>query len=804
MGQMGHFRNIYIVQYLSIGFMGWVRVSKSLSIKVKDGGSSSGGSGGGGSSGGGSSRDKYSNMGNVEVKYYKPDGTAVYGVRNVTTTVPSGATAASGANIKGSGSGTVAETIAPTTQTGSGKYASKYVGWRYTPEAAAIFDKKTPSVGGGAAGINVTQNTTTTPNVTSSKQYYGNTISAAGDQFKSGNKRITSMTDYEIEKAKKEGRKTEAMWLERYKAHEELRKDINRNQNVTGVSGTSAHIAEQLNLGVGTAVIGTGLMLSNIPKAVKGAVYAVTHPYETGSVIKGQLESRSGYDIGGELGTYWLAGKVAGTTGKYVYEKSPIKPEFEIINLETTQGTKRAGAAFGIQIKNPKTGKITAHGFTPTLKSAPEITGVYQPKTAIGGEFLVRNIKKVVTKPSNMLIEGKTVSPRYQQEYAVKAIKAQQEVGNVKSVFTRETISKTGTERLSPSGTKAFLEYAEGKGNVKGAVRFGSGATSDQLLPITKRGVHDLDMFIPTESEASLSKYTQGALKVIKKTDKARIPKDSPFTIETFKRGKWDKAVEFKGIGIGDGDVVPDRAFGYNLDLGAETIKIDGKTVAGITIESKRKLAAAVAIRPTEGSPSSLGVTHTGRFKDVPDLFRIIKTQASSAASKGIKTPAATTFLDFANVKGIKYMDIIGTLNVPIAADTAASASGLISPSAAAISSGGGAAGLASLNAMSSSSFPSPSPIPKSPSPSPYTYVPPVPSYYISPVLPSGGGGGRRGIWRRRGIKQPKKYTPDTLSVVSKFKGRPTKGAIKTGIGRRPILKLPKPEKLKFKLMRFK
>ena len=69
------------------------------------------------------------------------------------------------------------------------------------------------------------------------------------------------------------------------------------------------------------------------------------------------------------------------------------------------------------------------------------------------------------------------------------------------------------------------------------------------------------------ESEAVLQSTVKDIFGNLKKVSKSklRIDPESPFHIEKFTEGKWEKIAEFKGKGIGEGDVAPERAFGFDL-----------------------------------------------------------------------------------------------------------------------------------------------------------------------------------------------------------------------------------------------
>ena len=246
-----------------------------------------------------------------------------------------------------------------------------------------------------------------------------------------------------------------------------------------------------------------------------------------------------------------------------------------------------------------------------------------------------------------MLVEGKEISPELQQEFAVKGTSALRELSNVRSkYFSKEALVEMGTKRMTPAEAKVVYE---GIGK-KGGKVFGSFASRAELKPELWREVGDIEGMFSIESEAVLQSTVKDIFGNLKKVSKSklRIDPESPFHIEKFTEGKWEKIAEFKGKGIGEGDVAPERAFGFDLWSKKDFQKRLGTSSAMVRGELKRKAAASIGVRQDR----ALGVAHKGRFKDVPDYFRHVETLAES--KKGF-TPKAREFLKLKEKLGIEY-----------------------------------------------------------------------------------------------------------------------------------------------------
>lgn len=387
-------------------------------------------------------------------------------------------------------------------------------------------------------------------------------------------------------------------------------------------------------IGVGAGLVSFAKMFAYPVKTAKGLYYMVRYPRETGIAFGEKFMAKPTFVMGEIVGTA-IGAKGLGIVAGKVAKVSPVKLEYEAFKYTTPAGeTKVFGRTFGV--------KVGAKGYpiiTSKLK-VPERLGAgveFQPRTAIGASIFERRIVEFIKKPTKMLVEGKEISPVLQQEFAVKGLRAVREVGGQKSKFLDMRFLTEGTERLSPKATQALLKVIKKE---KGMV-FGSGATMPQLKSTIRRGIGDIDVYIKTGQELRLEGIAKSGLKAIKKTGvKARIVKGEPYHIETFVDKQWVKAVEFKGIGIGDAEAlqIPSKAFGYELDISKYVRKTKQVDIAALPGEAYRKTAASISIRQEQ----ALGVAHTGRFKDIPDFFKIIKTQAESRI---LPSPKAHSFL---------------------------------------------------------------------------------------------------------------------------------------------------------------
>ena len=269
-----------------------------------------------------------------------------------------------------------------------------------------------------------------------------------------------------------------------------------------------------------------------------------------------------------------------------------------------------------------------------------------QPKTGAGTDFYLKNINKFIKEDTTMLIKGKKISPQLQKEFIETSIKATRELSLQKSKYydVKDLINK-GTSKLT--GEEAGIVFKSNKG--KGKV-FGSYSSRYQLNPQYKRTIGDIEKVFTTSNEAVLMKEVKTTLNELSQgsSSKFRVPKDSPFHIEKWINGKWEKVIEYKGKGIGEGDIAPEKAFGFNLWKNRDFKKVEGTPTAMLRGELKRKLAGSIM-----QNKGKIGVAHEGRFKDVTDLYRHIQTLGES---RGLyKSPATKDALRIKDKLGITY-----------------------------------------------------------------------------------------------------------------------------------------------------
>lgn len=318
-----------------------------------------------------------------------------------------------------------------------------------------------------------------------------------------------------------------------------------------------------------------------------------------------------------------------------VIKASPIRFERVRVPTETGEAVLFRGLKFEAkQTAFPLIGEAEGRpvfGKFPEVKETITIEGtlkkgtVFQPETVFQTKFFEKSAEKLITEPSEMLVSKKTIVPETQQKVFREFIELERIVEGQRSAFISEEVLKSGTERLTPQGVQATLEFAQKEGGIP----FGSFATRPQLKQELGRSVRDIDIQFERAKPEQLQASAQRLVTELQKRgEKARISPESPFQIETLREGEFVKAIEIKAKGISDGSPeVSARALGFRTDIGRD-IEVIGKTeVAGIAGESKRKLAGSLMF----SQRGAIGVAHVGRFKDVPDFLRIAKTQLESA-----------------------------------------------------------------------------------------------------------------------------------------------------------------------------
>jgi hypothetical protein len=350
---------------------------------------------------------------------------------------------------------------------------------------------------------------------------------------------------------------------------------------------------------------------------------------------------------------------------------------------------------------------------------------------------------------------------------------------------------------------------------------------------------HDIDTKFKTESEGMLESVNRAKLAaVVGAGEKARIPKAEPFTLETIRKGKYVKAEEIKGEGIGAGDIpeAPAIVSGYELNIfkGVKTVKAptgEKIKVAGLAAESKRLFAATTIVEFTKGKGRAV-VAHPGRFKDVESYAATLRTQMESAKLRGRKTPKAEAYLKTLKEMGVdvskkstapelpsfriveapspkmygvvspKFVDLVSIspkrkYASPSQFSKSISASiksmSPVSPSPKSISPISPSISPLSISpyiSPPSPKYPSPRyPSPKSPSispkyPSPSVSVSPYPSPSVTPsffppslILFPGASGimSGRGVFGRVGVKQTYRYMPSLRAGIFGIKGKAPK-----------------------------
>lgn len=382
----------------------------------------------------------------------------------------------------------------------------------------------------------------------------------------------------------------------------------------------------------GGVVSGVTMPFRHPIETAKGFKELVLHPVSSGSQIVEDFVTNPF----GTAGEFYGFGKAM----KIVKKGSPIKLEYEKFG---EGGIRTAGVTFGYEAFGRKA--IPLVTYTPKI---PIGEGFVQPKTLVGTKVFKLKIKDILTEPTEMLVEGKSISAKLQQEFAVKGIESLNELRNVESkFFTTEQLYKEGTKGLTPKETKALGKMI---GKQKGKI-FGSGAFVPQLEPSLRRVIGDIEAKFDVTSELKLSQYTTENLLALQKVSPKsvfRIVPEEPFHIEKKVKGQFEKVAEFKGEGIGEGDIAPAHAFGFDVWSSRDFMKVDKQLVAMLRGELKRKTAGSIMVK----EQTSLGVAHEGRFKDVIDLFKITE---SLEKSKFGRTPKAKSFLATAEKLGVEF-----------------------------------------------------------------------------------------------------------------------------------------------------
>ena len=300
-------------------------------------------------------------------------------------------------------------------------------------------------------------------------------------------------------------------------------------------------------------------------------------------------------------------------------------------------------------------GKSTSLFKVPKEINVPKLLGKtkeFQPTTFSGAKVFKENLPTFIKEPAILLEEGKKVPVNVQIERASLSLEATRELRKIKIPRPKEQPLKQGTQLLTVEETKAALNLNLPEKKIV----MGSGARYDILHPEVKTKLpHDIDLVIKNMGDearlAEITKLGKTAFEKVSK-EKFRVPEAEPYTIEKFVNGKWEKVQEFKGKGIGAGDEVPAKAFGYDLDLMKDTQKVSKRLeISASRMEMKRLLAASVGIR----GERQLGVTHAGRVKDVPNFAKIIYSQMEYAKSLGKKTPAAEKLIAHFEKTGVDF-----------------------------------------------------------------------------------------------------------------------------------------------------
>jgi len=449
--------------------------------------------------------------------------------------------------------------------------------------------------------------------------------------------------------------------------------------------------------------------------------------------------------------------------------------EYAGLKAETLTGeTKIVARAIGFRYKGGAKILIgrTEAGFT--LGRAPTITGKYlaidAPKTATGSKIFVKNIEKLIGKESKLLVKGEVISPQLQQELIRGGYRAEVSLYKQSAFLRQEQLFK-GTKRLSERAVRSVFEITE---KHKGIV-YGSSATRGYLDPSIQRSIHDIDIHFERMSKASMDKITKEYLAGLKASGEvAQISAQQPYSIETFKAGKWLKAVELKFTGVLSPEApIPAEAWGFKLGVKEHVVKTDGLRIADIIGEGQRKFTAITVFKES----GAISVGHAQRYKDVGDYFKALATRTEAAAIGGTLPKAQIQALRTFYTKMPAKLGIqpITSVKIPIISTPAAASYGVsyapfvpvsippspisrdiskaisyapisspigISPSAISSQISKSVSPYPSpspyISPISPSVYPSPSPSTSPPSPSPYPYPSPSPYAYPSPsVSPS-------------------------------------------------------------------
>jgi len=409
-----------------------------------------------------------------------------------------------------------------------------------------------------------------------------------------------------------------------------------------------------------TLLLGSGAIVSFGSGAVKGFTMPFRHPIETAKGFANlflhpiesgkEIVESAAIDPFGTAGEFYGVGKGI----KTIRRASPVRVQYEsfgkggakTIGIEL--GYESIGTrAYPISTLVPRFGKRTLPNYDFIKKEYFIGEDFVQPKTRVGTEVFKKEIKNIITEPTEMLIEGRRISPELQREFVLKGLESTYELRNVESkFFTKETLAEQGTKFLSDIESQAVLKTV---GTQKGKV-FGSFASMPQVEPSLRRVIGDIEAKFDVKVEADLMRYTMQNLEALQKASPRsvfRVTPEEPFHIEKKIRGRYEKVVEFKGEGIGEGDVVPQFAFGYDLWKSKDFMKVDKNLVAMLRGELKRKTAASIMVKDR-----AVGVAHTGRFKDVADYYRFTETLQKSKAGR---TPKSEAFLKTAKDLGVEF-----------------------------------------------------------------------------------------------------------------------------------------------------
>jgi len=257
------------------------------------------------------------------------------------------------------------------------------------------------------------------------------------------------------------------------------------------LSYAGAGFAKGAILGV-TAPLRPQFYMKEIPSTLKfagGIFTGKTHQ----KLRKSGVAQSIRYD---PFSTSQTAGEIVGfSKGLNTFVKGYKKYGGPRPTYENVGGTKVIGADYGFRgkgkalVKVPKTNianvpkvlktmnKKTGVGMAGGATSLVSTDNFIQPKTGAGTDYFMKNIDKFIRKETDMLVEGKKISPKLQKEYAKKGILASREQALTKAPSVRpKDFIKGGTSKLTESEVKASLKSNKGKGRI-----FGSSSSRPQL-----------------------------------------------------------------------------------------------------------------------------------------------------------------------------------------------------------------------------------------------------------------------------------------------------------------------------------